>query len=151
MHCPYCHHEDTKVIDSRIMLPQNNIRRRRECPICDARFNTYEVLQFNYPRVIKRSGETCQFNEVKLRNGILRALEKRPTDSASLEQLIERIQHKLCQGHEREVTTEKIGSVVLDHLKSFDEVAYLRFASVYLKFQDIAAFKQIILGLEEQL
>lgn len=150
MHCPYCQHEDTRVVDSRIMLPQNNIRRRRECPICSARFTTFEMLQFNYPRVIKRSGETCQFSEIKLKNGIMRALEKRPINTEDLEKLFDQIQYKICQTPERELTTAKIGEIVLAHLKGFDEVAYLRFASVYLKFQDIAAFKQIILGLEKE-
>ena len=150
MHCPYCKHDDTRVVDSRIMLPQNNIKRRRECPICGSRFTTFETLQFSYPRVVKRSGETCQFNEVKLKNGIMRALEKRPANLESLEKLFDQIQYKICQAPEREITTAKIGEVVLEHLKYFDEVAYLRFASVYLKFQDIAAFKNIILGLEEK-
>ena len=150
MHCPYCKHEDTKVVDSRIMLPQNNIKRRRECPICNARFTTFEILQFSYPRVLKRSGETCQFNDVKLKNGIMRALEKRPINSEALEKLFDHIQYQICQAPEREISTAKIGEVVLENLKHFDEVAYLRFASVYLKFQDIAAFKNIILGLEEK-
>lgn len=151
MHCPYCKHDDTRVVDSRIMLPQNNIRRRRECPICGARFTTFEMFQFNFPRVVKRSGDTCQFNDVKLKNGIMRALEKRPTDTESLEKLFDNIQYRICQAPEREISTAKIGQVVLDHLKDFDEVAYLRFASVYLKFQDIEAFKQIISGLEENI
>ena len=150
MHCPYCKHDDTRVVDSRIMLPQNNIKRRRECPICNSRFTTFETLQFSYPRVVKRSGETCQFNEVKLKNGVMRALEKRPINQDALEKLFDQIQYQICQAPEREITTAKIGEVVLEHLKNFDEVAYLRFASVYLKFQDIAAFKNIILGLEEQ-
>ena len=150
MHCPYCKHEDTRVVDSRIMLPQNNIKRRRECPICSARFTTFETLQFSYPRVVKRSGETCQFNDVKLKNGIMRALEKRPISSEALEKLFDQIQYQICQAPEREITTTKIGEVVLENLKHFDEVAYLRFASVYLKFQDIDAFKNIILGLEER-
>ena len=149
MHCPYCKHEDTRVVDSRIMLPQNNIKRRRECPICSARFTTFETLQFSYPRVVKRSGETCQFNDVKLKNGIMRALEKRPISSEALEKLFDQIQYQICQAPDREITTAKIGEVVLENLKHFDEVAYLRFASVYRSFEDVKEFGEEIAKLGE--
>ena len=150
MHCPYCLHEDTRVVDSRITLPQNTIRRRRECPECQARFTTFETLQFNYPRVIKREGYSCQFNEEKLKRGILRALEKRPISPDTLEKLLDRIQCQICQEPSREISSQRIGQIVLSQLRLIDEVAYVRFASVYLSFQNIDAFKDTISQLEEQ-
>ena len=150
MHCPYCQYEDTKVVDSRITLPQNNIRRRRECPECQERFTTFETLQFNYPRVIKRAGYSCQFNEEKLKNGILRALEKRPIEPETLEKLLDRIQCQICQEPSKEISSQRIGQIVLSQLRFVDEVAYIRFASVYLSFQNIDAFKETISKLEDR-
>ncbi|MAH61155.1 MAG: transcriptional regulator NrdR [Legionellales bacterium] len=150
MHCPFCQYHDTKVVDSRITLPQNNIRRRRECPECNERFTTFETLQFTYPRVIKRAGYSCQFNEQKLKKGIMRALEKRAVSPEILEKLLDRIQCQICQEPSKEITSQRIGQIVLSQLRFVDEVAYIRFASVYLSFQNIDAFKTTISKLEDQ-
>ena len=150
MHCPFCQYHDTKVVASRITLPQNNIRRRRECPECNERFTTFETLQFTYPRVIKRAGYSCQFNEQKLKKGIMRALEKRAVSPEILEKLLDRIQCQICQEPSKEITSQRIGQIVLSQLRFVDEVAYIRFASVYLSFQNIDAFKTTISKLEDQ-
>ena len=142
MHCPICHRPDTRVIDSRLISDGSKIRRRRECtnPACATRFTTYETAEISLPMVIKQNGERQAFSAEKLRNGLLRAIEKRPVSVNKINQLIEDIEHRLRISGDREVASRKIGEWVMAGLKDIDHVAYIRFASVYLSFQDVEAF-----------
>ncbi|AOV16473.1 transcriptional regulator NrdR [Acidihalobacter aeolianus] len=150
MHCPFCQHADTRVIDSRLSNDGDQVRRRRECAACGERFTTYETAELNLPRVIKRGGAREPFSEAKLRGGMLHALEKRPVATELVEAAINRIKrHVLAQG-EREVAAERIGDWVMDELRALDEVAYVRFASVYMSFEDVAAFREVIERLERE-
>jgi transcriptional repressor NrdR len=142
MYCPFCHAGDTKVIDSRLIREGNQIRRRRECPSCEERFTTYEVAELSLPRVIKRDGRRAPFNEEKLRTGILRALEKRPVGIETIETVIARLMRKAMICGEREISTSEIGEWVMDELQRLDQIAYVRFASVYRSFQDINEFRK---------
>ena len=142
MHCPICHRPDTRVIDSRLISDGSKIRRRRECtnPACATRFTTYETAEISLPMVIKQNGERQAFSAEKLRNGLLRAIEKRPVSVNKINQLIEAIENRLRISGDREVASRKIGEWVMAGLKNIDHVAYIRFASVYLSFQDVEAF-----------
>ncbi len=141
MQCPFCRAVDTKVIDSRAVGNDgSSIRRRRECINCSERFTTYETVELALPRVLKKDGSFVQFNEDKIRAGILRALEKRPVSTEQVDQIIKRIMSKLRATGEREITTQLIGEWVMDELKALDPVAYVRFASVYRRFEDVDAF-----------
>lgn len=142
MHCPICHRPDTRVIDSRLISDGSKIRRRRECtnPACATRFTTYETAEISLPMVIKQNGERQAFSAEKLRNGLLRAIEKRPVSANKINQLIEDIENRLRISGDREVASRKIGEWVMAGLKNIDHVAYIRFASVYLSFQDVEAF-----------
>ena len=142
MHCPICHRPDTRVIDSRLISDGSTIRRRRECtnPACATRFTTYETAEISLPMVIKQNGERQAFSAEKLRNGLLRAIEKRPVSVNKINQLIEDIENRLRISGDREVASRKIGEWVMAGLKNIDHVAYIRFASVYLSFQDVEAF-----------
>ncbi len=144
MYCPFCRDPDTKVIDSRLVDEGNQIRRRRECIQCTERFTTYEVAELLLPRIIKRDGRRNPFDEQKLRAGILRALEKRPVSTEQIETAIQRLQHRLRASGEREIHSNLLGEWVMEELRSLDEVAYVRFASVYRSFQDINAFGEEI-------
>lgn len=142
MHCPICHRPDTRVIDSRLISDGSKIRRRRECtnPACATRFTTYETAEISLPMVIKQNGERQAFSAEKLRNGLLRAIEKRPVSVNKINQLIDDIENRLRISGDREVASRKIGEWVMAGLKDIDHVAYIRFASVYLSFQDVEAF-----------
>ena len=142
MHCPICHRPDTRGIDSRLISDGSKIRRRRECtnPACATRFTTYETAEISLPMVIKQNGERQAFSAEKLRNGLLRAIEKRPVSVNKINQLIEDIENRLRISGDREVASRKIGEWVMAGLKDIDHVAYIRFASVYLSFQDVEAF-----------
>lgn len=148
MYCPFCAAEDTKVIDSRLTGEGSQVRRRRECLSCGERFTTFEVAELVMPRVVKRGGVREPFNESKLRGGIVRALEKRPVATEQIEVAIERIQHKVRGSGEREVTSGQLGEWVMEELRKLDQVAYVRFASVYRSFQDVNAFREEIDRLE---
>ena len=148
MRCPFCSFEDTRVIDSRLADEGDQVRRRRECVECRERFTTYESAEFNYPRIIKSDGRRERFTDDKLRSGILCALEKRPVAMEKVEIAISRIKHKLRSLGEREVKSRKVGDWVMEELKSVDQVAYLRFASVYQSFADVRAFLEEIERLE---
>ncbi len=149
MHCPFCDANDTKVIDSRLVADGYQVRRRRECLLCQVRITTYESIELNLPRLQKKNGSYVQFKEEKLRNGILKALEKRPISQETVEQIIGRIIFKLRTSGEREVTTQTLGEWVMSELKNTDKVAYVRFASVYRRFEDIDAFQHAIEDLKE--
>lgn len=144
MYCPFCNADDTKVIDSRLIREGNQTRRRRECPDCKERFTTYEMAELSLPRVIKRDGRRAPFSEDKLRAGMLRALEKRPVSVEQIETAIARIIRKAMTRSEREIPSSEIGEWVMEELHQLDQVAYVRFASVYRCFQDIDEFRREI-------
>ncbi len=144
MHCPFCNHEETKVIDSRLAGEGQQIRRRRECLKCGERFTTFETAELVMPRIIKSDSSREPFDEQKLRNSLLKALEKRPVASEGLDAAVAHICHKLRALGEREVPARKIGEFAMEELHSLDEVAYVRFASVYRSFQDAEAFREEI-------
>jgi transcriptional repressor NrdR len=150
MHCPFCAADDTKVIDSRLVAEGDQVRRRRECLSCKERFTTYEVAELVMPRIIKQDGSREPFDEDKLRAGFLRALEKRPVSMEDIEAEINQIKHALRATGEREIKSLVVGELVMDHLKQLDQVAYVRFASVYRSFQDIAEFRDEIERLEAE-
>lgn len=150
MHCPFCNTEETKVIDSRLVDEGTQVRRRRECLKCEERFTTYETAELNMPRIIKRDGRRTEFEEKKLRAGLMKALEKRSVSTEQVEAAIQRIIHHIRASVEREVSAQWIGELVMDELGALDEVAYVRFASVYRSFQDVNAFREEILRLQKQ-
>lgn len=151
MHCPFCSDYETKVIDSRLVTEGDQVRRRRECLNCGERFTTFESAELVLPRVIKNNGNRQPFDEDKLKNGLLRALEKRPVSLEVIDSTISRIKHQLRETGEREVKTRVVGELVMQALRELDDVAYVRFASVYRSFQDVAEFKDEIdrLGKEQ--
>ena len=148
MFCPFCAADDTKVIDSRLVADGGQVRRRRECVSCRERFTTYEAAELVMPRVIKQSGSREPFNEEKLRDGFQRALEKRPVSVEAVETELGQIKNQLRATGEREVDSRVIGELVMDALKRLDQVAYVRFASVYRSFEDLAEFRDAIASLE---
>ncbi|MDO4643336.1 MAG: transcriptional regulator NrdR [Cardiobacteriaceae bacterium] len=152
MHCPICQKADTRVIDSRLVSEGRKIRRRRECinPDCAARFTTYETAEISLPMVVKQNGERQAFSPEKLRNGLLRAIEKRPVSVDKINALITDIENRLRISGEREIPSRKIGDWVMEGLKAIDSVAYIRFASVYLSFQDVEAFIETIADLRRK-
>lgn len=141
---------NTRVIDSRLVGGGNQVRRRRECAACKERFTTSERADLSLPRVIKRDGSRVPFNEEKLRAGLLRALEKRPVSSDRFEAAIGRILHEVISSGEREIGSRQIGEYVMEQLREMDEIAYVRFASVYRSFQDINEFREEIERLQKE-
>lgn len=150
MRCPFCGDMETKVIDSRLANDGDMVRRRRECLSCAERFTTYESAELVMPRVVKRDGSRVPFNEDNMRSGMLKALEKRPVDTENVESAIQRIKRRLRSTGDREVTSEFVGNLIMDELRKLDDVAYVRFASVYRSFQDVQAFREEIDRLEQQ-
>ena len=148
MHCPFCGHDETKVIDSRLAGEGRQIRRRRQCLACNERFTTFEAAELVMPRVVKNDSSRQPFDEDKLRSSMVRALEKRPVPSDELEEAIGHLIHKLRTMGEREVPSRLIGELVMEELRALDEVAYVRFASVYRRFQDITEFEDEIKRLQ---
>jgi transcriptional repressor NrdR len=142
MHCPFCKANDTKVIDSRLVSEGDQVRRRRECMSCKERFTTFESAELVMPRVVKTDGTRQPFDEDKLNRGITKALEKRPVGIESIEKAVHNIKYRLRQTGERELTSLRVGEEVMRELRKIDEVAYVRFASVYRSFQDINEFKE---------
>jgi transcriptional repressor NrdR len=149
MHCPFCSADDTKVIDSRLVADGDQIRRRRECLSCHERFTTYEIAELLMPRVIKQDESREPFDENKLRAGLHRALEKRPVSSEAIESSINQIKHYLQSTGEREIPALLIGEKVMEQLRELDDVAYVRFASVYRRFKDINEFREELDRLEK--
>lgn len=149
MYCPFCSHEETKVIDSRLAGDGRQIRRRRQCLDCNERFTTFESAELVMPRLVKSDNSRQPFDENKLRNSMVRALEKRPVPSEDVEQAVGRLVHKLRTLGEREVPSRLIGDLVMEELRDLDEVAYVRFASVYRRFQDVTEFQDEIQRLQE--
>ena len=151
MHCPFCQHEDTRVIDSRVSDDGSTIRRRRECERCGERFNTFETVEIKLPAIVKSDGRREAFDERKLRTGVERALQKRPVASDAVDSVVREIIRQLRAVNEREVFSRLIGEWVMDELKRLDQVAYVRFASVYRRFEDVQAFREEIERLERDL
>lgn len=144
MHCPFCAHPETKVTDSRLAAEGRQIRRRRECLACGERFTTFETAELVMPRVVKSDSTREPFDEQKLRSGMLKALEKRPVSSEAVDAAVDHICHRLRTLGEREVPARLVGELVMEELRHLDEVAYVRFASVYRSFQDVDAFREEI-------
>ncbi|WP_111498204.1 MULTISPECIES: transcriptional regulator NrdR [Marinobacter] len=144
MHCPFCGEADTKVIDSRLVADGDQVRRRRECLSCKERFTTFESAELVLPRVVKQDGTRQPFDEDKLRSGIMKALEKRPVSIEEIEASLNRIKFRLRSRGEREVKSMELGEEVMTELRQLDQVAFVRFASVYRSFQDINEFKEEI-------
>jgi transcriptional repressor NrdR len=151
MRCPFCGAPDTRVIDSRLAGEGDQVRRRRECTSCSERFTTYETAELAMPRVVKRDGSREPFSEDKLKSGMLHALEKRAVSTDRVEEAVARIKRKLLGQGEREVESRHIGEWVMEELRGLDQVAYIRFASVYLSFADVQAFREVIERLEKDL
>lgn len=151
MHCPFCQHEDTRVIDSRVSEDGSTIRRRRECEACGERFNTFETAEIKLPSLVKSDGRREAFDEGKLRTGFERALQKRPVSGEQVDVAVRNVIHSLRMTGEREIASRRVGEFVMDELKKLDQVAYVRFASVYRSFQDVADFREEIERLERDL
>ena len=149
MYCPFCNHEETKVIDSRLAGEGRQIRRRRQCTKCRERFTTFESAELVMPRLIKNDNTRQPFDEEKLRYSMVRALEKRPVPADEFEQAVGHLVHKLRTMGEREVPSRLVGELVMEELRKLDEIAYVRFASVYRRFQDVTEFQDEIERLQE--
>ncbi|MCP3907839.1 MAG: transcriptional regulator NrdR [Oceanicoccus sp.] len=150
MRCPFCSHDDTKVIDSRLVAEGGQVRRRRECTSCSERFTSYETAELLMPRIIKQNGNREPFDEEKMRAGLLRALEKRPVSIEKIEGVVSQIEHSLQATGEREIESIRVGELVMDQLKLLDQVAFVRFASVYRDFKDLNEFREEIDRLAEE-
>ena len=151
MKCPFCGDQESKVVDSRHNEDGQSIRRRRECLNCQRRFTTYEMVESLPIIVIKRDGSRQNFDRNKILNSMLRAFDKRKVDIADLERLTTEIEQAIQNSLEREITTDRLGEMVMERIKPMDEVAYIRFASVYRRFQDVSSFvKEVSRFLEEQ-
>ncbi len=142
MRCPFCNAPDTRVVDSRLSPEGDRIRRRRACASCNERFTTYEAAELDLPRIVKADGRRESFSEEKLRDGMLRALEKRPVVSEDVEAAIRRVVKSALACGDREVLSRQLGEWLMDELRCLDKVAYVRFASVYRSFQDVEAFQE---------
>jgi len=140
MKCPFCTHDDTRVVDSRLGKEGNNIRRRRECIDCERRFTTYERVEETLPLVIKKDGRREAFDRHKIISGIQRACEKRPVSIATIEKVVDQMEVSLQECGEKEIDASRIGESIMAALQALDEVAYVRFASVYRQFRDINEF-----------
>ncbi len=150
MWCPFCNHENTRVVDSRLTRDGMQIRRRRQCESCASRFNTYEAPELKAPRIIKADGAREAFSEQKLREGMLRALEKRPVETRQVERTIRSLLREISTVEDSEIPSSLVGEWVMRELGKLDQVAYVRFASVYKRFEDVQAFRDVIESLERE-
>lgn len=151
MHCPFCNFHDTKVVDSRLTVDNSRVKRRRECSRCGNRWSTMETSDLNLPRVIKKDNSREDFSEKKVERGIIRALNKRSVDKDSIDIAIQNIKNKLKALTDKEIISSQIGILVMQELRELDQVAYIRFASVYHSFDDLQAFQDIISIIEKDL
>ena len=151
MHCPFCQHPDTRVIDSRVSEDGATIRRRRECEACGERFSTLETVELKLPVIIKSDGRRDQFDARKLRQGFDRALQKRPVAEEQIEAAVRAVVHQLRMTTEREIASRRVGEFVMSELRRLDHVGYVRFASVYRAFEDVADFREELDRLEHDL
>ena len=149
MFCPYCGNQETKVVDSRLAGDGYQIRRRRECLKCTERFTTFESAELVLPKLVKRDQSREPFNESKLRNGILTATEKRPISIEIIEEMISRVVMKVQKLGEREIQSRELGEIVMQELREIDEIAFVRYASVYRRFQDVEEFEKEIESLRD--
>ncbi|MEY2342217.1 transcriptional regulator NrdR [Acidithiobacillus sp. IBUN Pt1247-S3] len=147
MHCPFCAHDDTRVVDSRIADDGESVRRRRECPACNQRFTTYERADLAFPMVVKADGRREPYRQEKLLAGLRRALSKRPVSTAQIDLALRKIEKQIRSHSEREISARRIGDLVMAALRELDPVAYVRFASVYRRFDDLHAFNSEIQAL----
>ena len=151
MRCPYCHSENTRVIDSRESDEGETVRRRRACQDCDERYTTYERVELHLPQVVKSGGSSECFNEEKLRNGFSIALQKRPINAEQLENSLQRLLRRFSFSGNEDIKSVEIGEAVMAELRDLDQVAYVRFASVYRKFQGLDEFNELVQHLREVL
>ena len=148
MRCPFCGAIETRVVDSRLVGDSDQVRRRRECTECEERFTTYESAELNLPRIIKSRGNREPFSDNKLQAGFQKALEKRPVSVEAIDDSVSRVKHRCLVAGDREIDARQVGEWVMEDLQLLDEVAYIRFASVYRQFEDAAAFREAIDTLE---
>lgn len=151
MRCPFCQHEDTRVVDSRVNEDGGSIRRRRECPSCGERFSTLETVEIKLPAIVKSDGRREAFDERKLRGSLGKALQKRPVSEAEVDDSVRGLVRQLRLSGERELPSRQLGEWVMEALRALDQVAYVRFASVYRRFEDVQAFREEIEKLEREL
>ncbi|WP_206951309.1 transcriptional regulator NrdR [Trinickia acidisoli] len=144
MRCPFCRHEDTQVVDSRVSEDGAAIRRRRRCPACDKRFTTYERVELTLPAVVKKDGSRSDFDRRKIAASMQLALRKRPVAADAIDAAVARIEYQLLGSGEREVRSERLGELVMNELLQLDKIAYVRFASVYRRFEDVSEFEDVI-------
>ena len=144
MKCPFCGHDETAVVDTRLSDEGDIVRRRRKCNVCDKRFTTYERAEIRLPQVVKKNGSRTEFSRDKLRASLELALRKRPVSADLVEAAVGEIEEKLLSSGEREVPSQQVGELVMRELKKLDKVAYIRFASVYRNFEDVDAFSKAI-------
>ena len=149
MRCPFCAEHDTRVLDSRLAHDGDQVRRRRECTVCKARFTTYEVEELRMPDVVKHNGTRQPFDDQKLRSGIMKALEKRPVNRNAVVQAVSRIKRSLMGKSDSEVSSQLLGEKVMNELRNLDHGAYVRFASVYRSFEDVSEFNDVIANLND--
>ncbi|MDE0459958.1 MAG: transcriptional regulator NrdR [Chromatiales bacterium] len=150
MQCPFCEEQETRVVDSRLAADGAQVRRRRECTSCRERFTTYETPEVTIPRIVKNDETREGFDERKLRLGMVRAIQERPVPSDAIEAAIDRIKRRLIRTGEREVASRAVGEAVMDALRDLDQVAFVRFASVYRKFEDVSEFRREVERLENE-
>jgi transcriptional repressor NrdR len=148
MHCPFCGHTDSAVLETRISDDGATIRRRRECPNCTKRFTTYERAEISFPAVVKKNGSRTEYDQSKLRGSMMLALRKRPVAAATVADALARIEAKLMTTTEKEIPSDRLGELVMRELKKMDKVAYIRFASVYKSFEDVDEFADAVLELQ---
>jgi transcriptional repressor NrdR len=144
MKCPFCQHDETHVLDTRVSEEGDAIKRRRRCGRCDKRFTTYERIELSMPYVVKKDGSRTEYAEAKLRGSLMLALRKRPVAATAVDNAVQSIEEKLLTSGKREVDSNHIGELVMQELKRLDKVAYIRFASVYKNFEDLAEFQDAI-------
>ncbi|MBS0466610.1 MAG: transcriptional repressor NrdR [Proteobacteria bacterium] len=144
MKCPFCSHQETQVIETRVSEDGDFIRRRRQCASCEKRFTTYERPEVNFPSVVKKDGRRVEYTRHKLLGSFKLALRKRPVSTVQIDSAIERIEEKLLHLGQREVISSRIGELVMRELKKLDKVAYIRYASVYRSFEDIDEFRALV-------
>ena len=144
MKCPFCHHDDTQVLETRVTEDTDSIRRRRRCTLCDKRFTTYERIELSMPTIVKKNGSRTEYASAKLRGSLMLALRKRPVSAEAVDTAIASIEEKLLTSGLREADTGHVGELVMQELKRLDKIAYIRFASVYKNFEDLAEFQDAI-------
>src|ERR1700743_2782519 len=144
MHCPFCRHADTQVVVPRVAQDASTMRRRRRCPACDKRFTTYERVELALPAVVKKDGTRTEFDRRKIAASMQLALRKRPVAADAVDAAVARIEYQLLGSGEREVRSERLGELVMNELRALDTIAYVRFASVYRRFEDVSEFEDVI-------